>query len=217
MAIKRQFHQVLSALFSALLLCCGADIGAEEIATVDSGGTIDYTASSTDDSGATTTDGGGISGSFFTSTPAETLELAISEIHVDFENKNIEISGAYFDLGLGPLQVTLGHIGDISSSCALNTASVPQTITCDFWSSGLPPDGDYLVRVSTGAGQSDEYNLTIGAVGPPGDTGPQGIQGPPGPPNTDAETMVRDAQGAICELYAQLALAPAPAFCDSPE
>lgn len=45
------------------------------------------------------------------------------------------------------------------------------------------PDGDYLLTVSRGNGQSqsDEYDLTIGAVGPQGDKGDPGPQGPAGP------------------------------------
>lgn len=62
----------------------------------------------------------------------------------------------------------------------------PELITCD---TDLPDDGDYLLRVTNGKGESqgDEYDLTIGAVGPegpqgePGPEGPQGPQGAPGP------------------------------------
>ena len=57
------------------------------------------------------------------------------------------------------------------------------------------PPGDYLLTVSTGNGQSqnDEYDLTIGGVGPQGekgdkgDMGGQGIQGPPGADGQDGD------------------------------
>lgn len=55
-------------------------------------------------------------------------------------------------------------------------------IHCDFSTTALPPDGDYLLTVSTGNGQSqsDEYDLTIGGVGPKGDRGDQGQRGDQG-------------------------------------
>ena len=84
----------------------------------------------------------------------------------------------------------LGNLGDIPDLCrpTLNSPPDPDVIVCDFSAanggSGLPDDGDYLVTVSNGNGQSqsDEYDLTIGAVGPVGPTGPQGIQGIQGDP-----------------------------------
>ncbi len=118
--------------------------------------------------------------------------LKITEVFVDFDLETITIVVEDLDFGPGPLQVRLGDqtgFGDITSDCVEDLGSSPQTITCDFsaagLNTGLPPDGDYLINVSTGNGQSqsDEYDLTIGAVGPQGDQGPQGQQGPPGVSN----------------------------------
>ena len=111
--------------------------------------------------------------------------LNIVEVFTDFEQEFITIIGEDFDFGR-PLVVTLGeagNFGDISDLCVADFEFVPQIISCDFETVGMPEDGDYLLTVSTGTGQSqgDEYDLTIGAVGPQGDQGIQGIQGLRGP------------------------------------
>ncbi len=96
--------------------------------------------------------------------------LKISEVFVDFTNDAILITGEDFDFGPGPLTVTLGDPDLIAAGsivCTPDFAASPQTIGCDFSTPGLPADGDYLLSVATGAGQSqsDEYDLTIGASG----------------------------------------------------
>jgi len=134
--------------------------------------------------------------------------LRIDEVFVDFDSETITIIGEDFDFG-GFLEVTLGEalVGDITILCTPNFVLIPQTITCDFSApigTGLPADGDYLLTVATGAGQSqsDEYDLTIGAVGPPGPEGPRGPKGddgapgptgepgPPGPPGPTGELKI---------------------------
>ena len=113
--------------------------------------------------------------------------LRIDEVFVDFDVETITIIGEDFDFG-GYLEVTLGEalVGDITILCTPNFVLIPQTITCDFsaanMGTGLPPDGDYLLTVATGVGQSqsDEYDLTIGAVGPQGIQGIQGVKGDQG-------------------------------------
>ena len=89
--------------------------------------------------------------------------LTITEVFVDDPNNptTITIMGEDLDFGPGPLNVTLGEFGalTITSAAALTiVASLPTAI----------PPGDYLLTVSVGNGQSqnDEYDLTIGAVGP---------------------------------------------------
>lgn len=86
----------------------------------------------------------------------------------------LTISGENFDLG-GPLEVTLGEFGTLATVSASATE-----IVVDL--PGGIPDGDYLLTVSTGTGQSqnDEYDLTIGDVGPVGPVGIQGVDGPRG-------------------------------------
>ena len=106
--------------------------------------------------------------------------LEITEVAVDAGAETITITGDDFDFG-HRLKVVLGEIGDITALCTPNFSS-PQTIVCDFSTTGLPPAGDFLLTVSTGKGesQSDEYDLTIGAAGPPGPPGPPGSPGPSG-------------------------------------
>ncbi len=114
--------------------------------------------------------------------------LQINEVWVDFDAQTIQITGRDFDFGR-PLRVSLGELGDISSLCAANF-SAPQTIVCDFSATGLPADGDYLLTVWTGVGQSqsDEYDLSVGALGPEGATGPEGPQGATGPAGPEGAT-----------------------------
>ncbi len=107
--------------------------------------------------------------------------IRIDEVFVDFNLETITIKGEDFDFG-GFLEVTLGEalVGDITSLCTPDFVSIPQNITCDFsvnnGGTGLPPDGDYLLTVATGAGQSqsDEYDLTIGGRRLAGTTCPPG-------------------------------------------
>lgn len=76
--------------------------------------------------------------------------LRITEVFVDFSSDTITITGEDFDFG-GPLEITLGEVGDISADC---TELDAQTISCNLSASGIPADGDYLLTVATGAGQS---------------------------------------------------------------
>jgi hypothetical protein len=98
--------------------------------------------------------------------------LNITEVFVDFDAETIHIMGEDLDFGRA-LDVTLGDFGSLNV-----TTETPTLIVVDFPAVGLP-DGDYLLTVSRGNGQSqnDEYDLTIGAVGP---EGPEGPEGPPG-------------------------------------
>ncbi len=87
--------------------------------------------------------------------------LVITGVDVDFINDTLCITGEDFDFGPGPLIVSLDSIGDITGYCTLADS---QTIDCDFSSNaGLPADGDYLLIVANGAGQSqsDEFDLGI--------------------------------------------------------
>jgi len=130
--------------------------------------------------------------------------LIITEVAVDFDEAELTITGEHFSFG-NTLEVTLGEFVG-----TLNLVSSSDTIiVVDFPAGGLP-DGDYLLTVSRGKGQSqnDEYDLTIGAVGPqgatgatgptgatgltgaPGATGATGAQGNPGPPGPSTVTRV---------------------------
>ena len=108
--------------------------------------------------------------------------LNITEVAIDNDSHTITITGTDLDFGPGPLSVTLGEIGEISGLC-LASAPTSTTIVCVFpGPGGLPPARDYLLTVSQGNGQNqnDEYDLTIGAVGPQGEVGAGGREGPQG-------------------------------------
>lgn len=96
--------------------------------------------------------------------------LNITQVFVDFPVAGkIMIMGEDLDFG-GPLDVTLGNFG----SLVIDGTPTDTEIVAD-----LPAEitaGDYLLTVSTGNGQSqnDEYDLTIGAVGPEGEKGVPG-------------------------------------------
>ena len=103
--------------------------------------------------------------------------LTISEVSVDYGTSSMLIIGLNLDFGPDPLEVILGDT-DISSDCALDLPLTdPQSISCNDLD--LPVATDLLLLVSNGIGasQTDEYDLTFGAVGPPGPQGPPGIIG----------------------------------------
>jgi len=112
--------------------------------------------------------------------------LQITAVHVDDLSNTILIMGQKMNFGPGPLVVTLGQ-SNITARCQTPPPSAT-LITCTF-SSGLPAAGDYRLTVANGPGQgqSDQYDLTLGSVGPQGlkgdkgDMGPQGPAGPQGP------------------------------------
>lgn len=126
--------------------------------------------------------------------------LTIIEVLAEFDPDGLMITGESLDRGPGPLVVTLGDplgvAGDITSACTLVT---PELITCDLSAGGLPPAGDYLLVVSNGrrSSQTDEYDLTIGAVGP---------QGPPGIDGITQTTRVQGQLvncGSLCFAFAR--------------
>jgi hypothetical protein len=126
--------------------------------------------------------------------------LKITEVAVDFLSDTMVITGESFDFG-EPLQVMLGdagNVGDISDFCTADFAAEPQTILCDLsLAGGLPSDGDYLLTVATGSGQSqsDQYDLTIGAVGPQGEKGEKGDKGDTGAQGPKGDTGDQGPKG----------------------
>ena len=122
--------------------------------------------------------------------------LTLSEVLVDYPTASMVIVGFDLDFGPAPLQVILGDT-DISDNCALDLPlTVPQTITCAGLA--LPVAAELLLVVSNGEGapQTDEYDLTFGAVGPQGEQGPQGKLGDQGPQGKDG---VQGPQGKLGE------------------
>jgi len=137
--------------------------------------------------------------------------LIISEVSVDYESSTMVIIGSDLNFGADPLQVILGGT-DISGHCVLDDpVKDPQIVICDGLA--LPVAADLLLTVSRGqdATQTDEYDLTFGAVGPqgiqgekgdkgdPGPRGEQGMKGPQGPPGNNAffDTAGCDSGGVI--------------------
>ena len=113
--------------------------------------------------------------------------LTISEVSVDYESSSMVIIGSDLNFGPDSLQVILGGT-DISSHCVLdNPVSDPQIIFCNRLA--LPVAADLLLIVSKGqsATQTDEYDLTFGAVGPRGFQGEKGEKGGPGPRGEQGE------------------------------
>ena len=96
--------------------------------------------------------------------------LNITEVAIDNPNAptRLMISGEDFSFGPGPLVVTLGDFG------ALAIVGIPTDTEITVLLPANIPPGDYLLTVARGTGQSqgDEYDLTIGAVGPQGPRGP---------------------------------------------
>jgi hypothetical protein len=121
--------------------------------------------------------------------------LTISEVSVDHESSSMLIIGSDLSFGPDPLQVILGDT-DISSHCVLDgPLAGPQIIFCD--SLALPVAADLLLTVSKGqdATQTDEYDLTIGAVGPQGSHGDKGERGEKGDPGPRGEQGMQGSLG----------------------
>ena len=154
---------------------------------------------------------------------APQVPATIREVFVDFANQRITIEGDGFNT-TGPVQVNLGLVGTISDLCNANLVSNPQSIVCNFLPGGLPPDGDYLLSVTTGTGnqaRTDTYDLSIGAIGPIGPTGPQGPQGPTGSTGATGATGATGPQGPVGPMGLQGPTGPAgpqgPAGATGPE
>ena len=103
--------------------------------------------------------------------------LNIEEVAVSIDDlyTTLEISGSDFDFG-SPLSVTLAGVPVLTVNLTSSTTITVTVLTASYSA------GDYLLAVSTGKGQSknDEYDLTIGAVGPRGEIGPAGADGQDG-------------------------------------
>ena len=113
------------------------------------------------------------------SMPGDHLLIKEVEVVVDESTPQttFTIKGQDFDfVNLSDLVVTLGDLGP------LTIPGTPTDVEIIATYPGALTSGEYLLSVSTGSGQSrhDEYDLTIGAVGPQGEPGPEGPQGPQG-------------------------------------
>ncbi len=128
-------------------------------------------------------------------------EILILEVLATFENPDfvgtpdtITITGVNFDNNDPPVVV----LGDQGALNVLSTTGGTEIVAeCP---GGMCADGDFLLEVITGNGVQhyDEYDLTIGAVGPQGpqgDTGPVGPRGETGPVGPQGETGPAGPQG----------------------
>jgi microcystin-dependent protein len=132
--------------------------------------------------------------------------LNVIQVFVDdpTDPTSITIVGTDLAFGSGPLTVTLGeYVDPLVVTSATETeivADLPAAIA----------EGDYLLTVSNGTGQSqnDEYDLTIGfgpqgeqgKLGPQGEQGklgPQGEQGKPGPQGEQGKIGPQGEQGKL--------------------
>lgn len=105
--------------------------------------------------------------------------------------ENLPAQPSSMSVQLGPA----GEPGNITSLCRISSAKT--AITCRF-PGGLPPAGDYLLTVGNArAGESVDYALTIGAVGPTGERGPIGLTGAVGPAGATGPAGVAGPVGPI--------------------
>lgn len=128
--------------------------------------------------------------------------LNVVQVFVDDPNDptTITIVGEDLLFGNGPLTVTLGeYVAPLTIVGTPTDTEIVATLPVNI------DDGDYLLIVANGEGQSqnDEYDLTIGAVGPQGeqgemgDAGPQGVQGKLGPAGADGAQGDQGVQGKL--------------------
>jgi hypothetical protein len=124
-------------------------------------------------------------------TNAQTPQLVVTKVYVDFNAEEIVIIGNHFDNGGEPVVWLGGTELSVSGfTDSLITAAMPLNIET----------GDYLLTVTTGrlSRRFDTFNLTIGAVGPPGPQGERGMSGPQrpqGPRGPEGPKGLRGPQG----------------------
>ena len=125
-----------------------------------------------------------------------TIEAVSTTLDMNGHPTQLTIKGVNFDY-VNVLQVKLGPNSTNMNVLSIASASPTQIVANIPMPSDYPP-GDYLLTVSKGNGQSqnDEYDLTIGGVGPKGDKGDTGDPGPIGPPGADGQDGAPGAPGA---------------------
>jgi hypothetical protein len=117
---------------------------------------------------------GAVIGIFGAQSFGQALRPVIENVTVDYTNQRLNITGLNLT-GISPTTVLFEN-NTVPVLTATSTA-----VTAAL--SPIPPEGSYLVVVSTGpsANSFDIFDLTLGAVGPQGPAGPAGSQGPQGP------------------------------------
>ena len=120
---------------------------------------------------------------------AKGAEPQISEVMIDLDNNQLIISGSGFDnpdVKFGGYEELLTLDSDLSDENFL-VVDLPIGVGA----------GDYRLTVSQGkkGKDRDDYDLTIGAVGPQGEQGLQGPVGPQGPVGADGATGPQGVAG----------------------
>ena len=127
--------------------------------------------------------------------------LNITEVQVDLTEafESLTILGKHFDFGPGPLVVTLAGT-QLTIDQGLTDVTQGRIVT--HLPALFTQPGDYLLVVSTGNGQSqnDEYDLTIGAVGPQGPEGEVGQDGAAGQDGADGKDGTNGTDGTSCTI-----------------
>ena len=153
--------------------------------------------------------------SYFTlSTPAAENEnkgqkLIIQPAVIDYERQQLRITG-YDLLPKGYIEgEELETIVQINEGVPLTIVSgTPYELLLDFPHS-FSENGDYKLSVRTGNGKSkqDEWDLTIGAVGPEGPRGEKGAPGDkglPGPRGLAGLPGDSGTNGSSCSVHTEL-------------
>ena len=71
--------------------------------------------------------------------------LNVTEVSIDFVAEMLRITGEDFDFG-GPIAVTLGEIGEITSLCALDVAALDAAFMAQRPKGRLPVPGSWIGR-----------------------------------------------------------------------
>jgi hypothetical protein len=158
--------------------------------------------------------------SVYAASSTKTLPIITTFAAADSGLTQMTVTGISFTGAPGSSTiVTLG-----SSLTPLQVVAVTNTSLTVLLPSGVQP-GSYLMTVSTtNPQQTDEFWVTIGAVGPKGDTGdqgPPGVQGPiglTGPAGPKGDIGATGAQGPKGDTGAAGAVGPAgPAGAQGPQ
>jgi Collagen triple helix repeat (20 copies) len=124
---------------------------------------------------------------------------SITKVNVDFAQNKIIITGEAIAYPItDSLLVSLGNINLVVCASCYSETEITADIPVDL------VDGDYLLKItalgkryidSDPGSLSNEYNLTVGAIGPQGIQGEPGIQGVQGLPGADGLNGADGVQG----------------------
>lgn len=101
-----------------------------------------------------------------------TAAPAITSATANLQTLKLTVAGSSFGATAGKLSLGGAALGGLTWSATAITANLPAT----------QASGSFALVLTTSAGQSTTFAVTIGAVGPAGPPGPLGLTGPAGPP-----------------------------------